>query len=29
MTAREFFLFESKLSPKGSTYIKLETFALS
>jgi len=29
MTAREFFLFESKLSPKGSTYIKLETYALS
>lgn len=28
MTAREFFLFESKLSPKGSTYIKLERFAL-
>ena len=28
MTAREFFLFESKLSQKGSTYIKLERFAL-
>lgn len=28
MTAREFFLFESKLSPKGSKYTKLEKFDL-
>jgi RNA 2',3'-cyclic 3'-phosphodiesterase len=28
MTAREFFLYQSKLSPKGSTYTKLERFAL-
>src|SRR5438270_9265319 len=29
MTAREFFLYESKLSPSGSRYSKLERFALS
>ena len=29
MTAREFFLYESKLSPAGSRYTKLERFALS
>jgi RNA 2',3'-cyclic 3'-phosphodiesterase len=29
MTAREFFLFESKLSPKGAQYTKLERFALT
>ena len=28
MTAREFFLYESKLSPKGAQYTKLERFAL-
>ena len=28
MTAREFFLFESKLSPKGARYTKLECFPL-
>jgi len=28
MTAREFFLYQSKLSPKGSTYTKLERFGL-
>jgi RNA 2',3'-cyclic 3'-phosphodiesterase len=28
MTAREFFLFESKLSPKGAHYTKLERFSL-
>ena len=28
MTAREFFLFESKLSPKGAQYTKLERFPL-
>lgn len=28
MTAREFFLYQSQLSPKGSTYTKLERFAL-
>jgi 2'-5' RNA ligase len=28
MTAREFFLFESKLSPKGAQYTKLERFSL-
>jgi 2'-5' RNA ligase len=28
MSARDFFLYESKLSPKGSTYTKLERFAL-
>jgi RNA 2',3'-cyclic 3'-phosphodiesterase len=28
MTAREFFLFESKLSPKGAQYTKLEQFPL-
>jgi len=28
MTAREFFLYESKLSPTGSRYTKLEEFAL-
>jgi 2'-5' RNA ligase len=29
MTAREFFLYQSKLSPKGSEYTKLERFAFS
>jgi 2'-5' RNA ligase len=29
MTAREFFLYQSRLSPKGSTYTKLARFALS
>jgi 2'-5' RNA ligase len=29
MTATEFFLYESKLSPKGAHYTKLERFALS
>ncbi len=29
MTAREFFLYQSQLSPKGSKYTKLERFALS
>ncbi len=29
MTAREFFLFESKLSPAGAEYRKIERFALS
>jgi RNA 2',3'-cyclic 3'-phosphodiesterase len=29
MTARELFLYQSKLSPKGSEYTKLERFALS
>lgn len=28
MTAREFFLYQSKLSPKGSQYTKLERFEL-
>jgi len=28
MTAREFFLYESKLSPKGASYYKLERYAL-
>jgi len=28
MTAREFFLYQSQLSPKGSKYTKLESFAL-
>jgi len=28
MTAREFFLYQSQLSPRGSTYTKLERFAL-
>ncbi len=28
MTAREFFLYRSQLSPKGSTYTKLERFEL-
>jgi 2'-5' RNA ligase len=28
MTAREFFLYESKLSPEGSRYSKLERFPL-
>ncbi len=28
MTAREFFLYQSQLSPKGSTYTKLAKFAL-
>lgn len=28
MTAREFFLYESKLSPKGAQYTKLDRFAL-
>ena len=29
MTPREFFLYQSQLSPKGSKYTKLERFALS
>lgn len=29
MTARDFFLYQSKLSPKGSAYTKLERFAFS
>ncbi len=29
MTAREFFLYRSQLSPKGSTYTKMARFALS
>jgi RNA 2',3'-cyclic 3'-phosphodiesterase len=29
MTAREFFLYQSKLSPKGSTYTKLAGFPLN
>lgn len=29
MTAHEFFLYQSQLSPKGSTYTKLEKFALT
>ena len=29
MTAREFHLYESKLSPKGSSYFKVASFALS
>ena len=29
MTAREFFLYQSKLSPRGSEYTKLERFAFS
>lgn len=29
MTASEFFLYESKLSPKGAQYTKLERFALT
>ena len=29
MTAREFFLYESRLSPSGPSYIKLESFALA
>jgi len=28
MTPREFFLYESKLSPKGAVYTKLESFSL-
>ena len=28
MTAREFFLYESRLSASGPSYYKLETFAL-
>ncbi len=28
MTAREFFLYQSQLSPKGSRYTKLQSFAL-
>lgn len=28
MTPREFFLYQSQLSPKGSTYTKLERFSL-
>ena len=28
MTAREFFLYESKLSPKGAQYFKLQAFSL-
>jgi 2'-5' RNA ligase len=29
MTAREFFLYESRLSPSGPSYIKLESFTLA
>ncbi len=29
ITAREFYLYQSKLSPKGSEYIRLERFAFS
>src|SRR5205814_7768835 len=29
MTAREFYLYQSKLSPKGSEYTKVERFAFS
>jgi 2'-5' RNA ligase len=29
MTAREFFLYQSQLSPKGSKYTKLAAFPLS
>jgi 2'-5' RNA ligase len=29
MTPREFFLYESKLSPKGAQYNRLERFALA
>ena len=29
MTAREYFLYQSRLSPKGSEYAKLAGFALS
>ena len=29
MTAREFFLYQSRLSPKGSTYTKLARFDLA
>jgi 2'-5' RNA ligase len=29
MTARQFFLYESKLSPSGPLYSKLETFELA
>ena len=29
MTAHEFFLYQSQLSPKGSKYTKLERFALT
>jgi 2'-5' RNA ligase len=29
MTAREFFLYESRLSPSGPSYYKLEGFALA
>jgi 2'-5' RNA ligase len=28
MTAREFFLYQSQLSPKGSRYTKLHSFPL-
>jgi 2'-5' RNA ligase len=28
MTAREFFLYQSQLSPKGSRYTKLQSFPL-
>jgi 2'-5' RNA ligase len=28
MTARDFVLYQSQLSPKGSKYTKLETFRL-
>jgi 2'-5' RNA ligase len=28
MTAREFYLYESKLSPRGAQYTKIEKFAL-
>ena len=28
MTAREFFLYESRLSPSGASYVKLESFRL-
>jgi 2'-5' RNA ligase len=29
MTAREFFLYQSKLSPAGSQYTKLQKFPLT
>jgi 2'-5' RNA ligase len=29
MSAREFFLYQSRLSPKGSTYTKLAKFLLA
>ncbi|HWX54321.1 MAG TPA: RNA 2',3'-cyclic phosphodiesterase [Verrucomicrobiae bacterium] len=29
MTAQEFFLYQSRLSPKGATYVRLERFSLA